>query len=332
MAAGVLLGGCGGQNARTDPLPPAASQVAPSPPPEFVSVPASEIPTTEVPAEAGSDGTTAYVVAVEDVLEISVYGDPDLTRQVPVRPDGMISYTFVGDVPAAGRTIEEIRQELKSRLSTFLRSAEVTVIAREFGKQKVYVGGEVRQPGVFYLTPRENTLVDVVYRAGFTTEKGDLAHAILVRNGRLVPVDFARAVKGDVASNVPMKNNDLVFVPESAERWVYVLGEVRTQSAIETTIPISIANVISRAGGVNNLAAKQKEIAVLRGGLKEPRVAVVNLRRLLDGDFSQNIMVQPGDIVYVPTTALGKYNEFIEQILRTFTLLFQGRVVQEGFQ
>jgi polysaccharide export outer membrane protein len=331
MAAGLLLGGCGGQSARTDPVPPAPAQVPAEPPPEFVSVPASEIPTTEVEGGA-AEGVTAYTVAVEDLLEISVYGDPDLTRQVPVRPDGMISYTFVGDVPAAGRTIEEIRQELKSRLGTFLRSAEVTVIAREFGKQKVYVGGEVRQPGVFYLTPRENTLVDVVYRAGFATEKGDLAHAILVRNGRLVPVDFARAVKGDVSSNVPMKNNDLVFVPEAAERFVYVLGEVRNQSAIETTVPISIANVIARSGGVNNLAAKQKEIAILRGGLKEPRVAVVNLRRLLDGDFSQNIMVQPGDIVYVPTTALGKYNEFIEQILRTFTLLFQGRVVQEGFQ
>src|SRR5262249_15935480 len=151
-------------------------------------------------------------------------------------------------------------------------------------------------------------------------------------HGRLVDVDFARMIHGDLDLNVPLESGDLVYVPEASERYVYVLGEVRNQNAVETTVPISILNALTRAGGLNPPPPKPKEIAVLRGGLKDPKVAVVNFKRLLDGDMSQNIMVRAGDIVYVPTTVLGKYNQFVEQILRTLTFLFQGRVVQQGFQ
>lgn len=307
-------------------------------PPDFVVVPPSEVP-REKPAAIPSPTAPSseanrppYVVAVEDVLEISVYGDPELTRLIPVRPDGKISYTFIGDVDVAGRGIDDIRAELKQRLSSYLRSPEVTVIAKEFGRQKVYVGGEVKAPGVFFLTSHENTLADVFFKAGLTTEKGDLAKAMLFRGGHIVDVDFARMVKGDISLNVPLQSGDLVYVPEASERWIYALGELKIQGAIETTVSLSVLNVLARSGGVNPGAAKSKEIAILRGGLKDPKVAVVNFKRLIEGDLSQNVMVQPGDIVYVPTTGLGKYNQFLEQILRTLTFLFQGRVVQQSLQ
>jgi polysaccharide export outer membrane protein len=190
----------------------------------------------------------------------------------------------------------------------------------------------VRAPGVFFLSSRENTLADVFFKAGLVTEKADLAKAVLVRGGHIVEVDFARMIKGDISLNVSLQNGDLVYVPEASERYVYALGEVRTQGAIETSVPLSVLNVLARSGGVNQGAAKSKEIAILRGGLKDPKVAVVNFKRLIEGDLSQNVMVLPGDIVYVPTTALGKYNQFLEQILRTLTFLFQGRVVQQSLR
>lgn len=326
----ALLAGCGGAKApATSPLPQSSAQ------PQFVPVPAEDLPTSPAvppsPSPASPAEPAPYHVAPEDVLEISVYGDPELTRQVPVRPDGNISYTFVGDVAAAGRTIEEIRDELKRRLGAFLRTPEVTVIAREFGKQKVYVAGEITAPGVFYITPRENTLADVVFRAGIGKGDGDLSKAVLVRSGKMVPVDFEKLLRGDMTENIRLQDGDVIFIPEAAERWIYVLGEVRNANAIETTVPLSITNVLTRSGGVNPVTGKSKEIAILRGGLKQPLVAVVDFRRLLEGDMSQNIQVRPGDIVYVPTTGLGKYNQFVEQILKTFSLLFQGRVVQQGF-
>jgi protein involved in polysaccharide export with SLBB domain len=92
------------------------------------------------------------------------------------------------------------------------------------------------------------------------------------------------------------------------------------------TQPVPIIEVIAKAGGLKNVA-KRREIAVIRGGLKSPEIAVVNIKRLIDGDFSQNIMVQPGDIVYVPTSALGKYYNFIDGVLRSISPLIQGTII-----
>jgi polysaccharide export outer membrane protein len=336
LCAGLLItaSGCGGKKAATAPgqagsiEPPVASEDDPASP-RFLPVPHEEMPIAV--ADPG-EVLPPYTVQVGDSLEISVYGDPEMTRRVPVRPDGKISYTFVGDIQAEGKGIQQIRDDIQDRLSAFLRSPEVTVIAAEFGKPKIYVGGEVKTPGVFYLEPRENTLMDVVYRAGLPTDRADVRNAVLVRGGRIIDVDFNGLLKGDLSGNVAVRDNDLVYVPEAAERYIYVLGEVRTSRAVETNIPLSFVNVLAQAGGVQESFAKVKEIAVLRGGLKEPKVAIINYRRLIEGDFSQNIQIRPGDIVFIPTTALGKYTRVIDQILRTFSLLFQGRLVSQGFQ
>lgn len=330
--------GCGAREApqttQIYPPPPGAEPAADLPgAPRFEAIPASDLPQYESAQGAvqAAESAEPYTADVGDILEISVYGDPDLTRDVPVRPDGMISFTFVGDVRAAGRSIEEIRGELKARLSEFLRTPEVTVIAKQFAAQRVFVGGEVRSPGVYQIAPGTNTLVDVVYLAGLTTEKADVGGAVLVRNGRLVPVDFGRLLQGDMASNVVLADRDLVHFPELAQRYVYVLGEVRSPSAVETRIPLTIVDVLAKSGGPIKPFAKLKQIAVLRGGLKQPTVAMVNYKRLVEGDFSQNIMVKPGDIIYVPPTGITTYTRFLEQVLRTFNLFFQAQVIQEGF-
>lgn len=298
--------------------------------PQFVEVPADQLPLLDLSA-SDSSAPRPYTIAAGDMLEVSVYGDPDLTRQMPVRPDGKISFTFVGDIQAAGRSIEDLRTDLTERLSTFLRNPEVTVIAREFGEQKVYAGGELTRPGLFYLKPRENTLLDVVYLAGLPTEKADVSRAVLVRDGHMVPVDFANLLRGDFTDNIVLRNNDLIHFPEMQERYIYILGEVNRPNALETTTPRSLVNVLASSGGPDPTYAKVKEIAVLRGGFRNPKVAIVNYKELIKGDLSQNIEIRPGDIVYVPTTGLGTYSRFIEQILRTFSLLFQARVVREGF-
>ena len=335
----TLLAGCAGKSASSQPAAapapasaaiPTASESDPKAP-QFVAVPPEEIPKTKV-EDLADEELPAYAVRVGDVLEVSLYGDPEMTRQVPVRPDGMISYTFVGDIRAAGRPIQEIRAEIQEKLGAFLRSPEITVIAAEFGKPKVYIGGQVRQPGVIYLEPRETTLLDAVYKAGLPTPEADVRNAILVRDGRIIDVDFAGLLKGDLSGNVAIRDSDLVYVPEAAERYIYVLGEVRSPKAVETTIPLSFVNVIAQAGGTEETFANKEEIVILRGGLKEPKVAVINYKRLVEGDFSQNIMVRPGDIVFIPTTALGKYTRVVDQILRTFSLVFQGRLISEGFQ
>ena len=335
LAGVLLLAGCAGDPVDRSGLTavPATDWYTPpveAEPPVFRKVPPEEnILVDPAPLDPGAGGP--YRVEVEDVLDISIYGEVDLQHvEVPVRPDGMISFAFIGDVEAAGRTVEEIRTDMTERLAQYLRSPQVTVIAKAFGQKKVFVGGQVREPGIFYLTGREGTLIDALYKAGLTTNEAHLDGAYIMRGNAVINADFKRLVRGDLSYNVALANEDVIYVPENHKRFVYVLGEIRKNDAFELSEPIPLIDVIARAGGFLRYS-KLKEIAVIRGGLKDPELAIVNARALVEGDFRQNILILPGDIIYVPLSALGKYNRFMDDILRTVTFIFQGQNIAQEF-
>ncbi len=280
---------------------------------------------------AGTKDASPYLLDVEDILDISVYGEEDLQRvEVAVRPDGRISFAFIGDVQAAGRTIEDVRQEMTQNLSKYLRSPQVTVIAREFAQKKVYVGGEVRQPGIIYLNGREGTLLDALYKSGLVTDRASLENAYIMRGNQVVAADFKALVRGDHARNIRLRNEDTIYVPEDVERYIYLLGEFKTNTAVETREPIPIVQAIARAGGPEKFAAKDRLI-VVRGGLKNPMVATVDLKAMLGGDLTQNIMVKPGDIIWVGLSGRGKFNEVIQQILIAIAPIVQGTILSNTY-
>ena len=327
----VLSIACGGGKKPASFTPTPMREESPGPP-VFQKVPPAENPAIVQPP-AGTEpaaGSNLYTLEVEDELDISVYGENDLQHVlVPVRPDGMISFAFIGDVPAAGRTVEEVRTDMTSKLGQFLRSPHVTVIAKQFAQKRVYIGGEVKSPGILYLKGREGTLLDALYKAGLTTDKADLREAYLMRANRLVDADFEELVLGNVSANLRLMDRDLIYIPQNTRRFVYVIGEVASSQAIEATEPVSMIYVITKAGGFKEYA-KRGEIAVIRGGLKNPSMAVVNVRHLLKGDLSQNIEILPGDIVYVAKSALGHYAAFMDQVYRGISLLYQRNLLAES--
>ncbi len=331
VAATFAVPGCAGK-APSLAIPVVVSEPAEkAPPPKFERVPDEENPFLQLPPAQDLTTSDPYRLGVDDILDISVYGEVDLQHvEVPVRPDGMISFAFVGDVRAAGRTVEEIREEMMQRLGRYLRSPQVTVIAKEFAQKKVFVGGEVKNPGVFYLKGREGTLLDVLYKAGLTTEKAGLDSAYLMRDNRVVAADFKDLILGDLSRNIDLANQDVIFIPENTRRFIYVLGEVPRNDAFDLNRPVPILDILARAGGFDRYA-KKREVVVIRGSLKEPQVAHIDGKALLEGDFSQNIMVQPGDIVYVSLSKVGKYNQFIDSVLRTIAIIFQGTQIADEF-
>jgi polysaccharide biosynthesis/export protein len=294
--------------------------------PEFVRVSQEEKDGVVVQGEPADSTPAPYRLDVEDVLDISIYGEEDLQHiEVAVRPDGMISYAFVGDVQAAGRTVEEVRQEMTDKLGKFLRSPQVAVIAKEFGQKKVYIGGEVRTPGIVYLTGREGTLLDALYKAGLVTDRASLENAYVMRGSQIVTTDFDALVRGNHTRNIRLMNQDTIYVPERVDRYIYMLGELNSNTAVETREPIPIVQAVARAGGFRQFAAKDRLI-VVRGGLKDPQIATVDVKALIAGDLTQNIMVRPGDIVYVGLSGRGKFNEVIQQILLSIAPFVQGVV------
>ncbi|MGH9867804.1 MAG: polysaccharide biosynthesis/export family protein [Candidatus Polarisedimenticolia bacterium] len=296
--------------------------------PAFVQVPPEEGIVVEGEPAGGTE-LAPYKLDIEDVLDISIYGEDDLQHvDVTVRPDGMISYAFVGDVQAFGRTVEEVRQDITKRISQYLRSPQVTIIAKEFAQKKIYIGGEVKAPGILNLTGREGTLLDALYKAGLVTDKASLENAYVMRGNQIVSTDFKDLVRGNHTRNIRLRDRDTIYIPENVERYIYVLGEFGQNAAVETQEPIPIIQAIARAGGLEKYAAKDRVI-VVRGGLKNPSIATVDAKKLVGGDLTQNILVKPGDIVYVGLSGRGKFNEVLQQILLTIAPIVQGVIVTD---
>ena len=167
------------------------------------------------PAAAPETGT--YMVNPGDILDISIWKEVDLQKQTVVRPDGYFSFPLTGDIRAAGRTIEDVRREVASRVSKFVPDPVVSVSILEPRGSKVYVIGQVNRPGEFPI----NRYVDVVQAlsiAGGTTPFAQLDNIkILRREGdRQLAIPF---VYSDIAAgkrlqqNILLKPGDTVLVP-----------------------------------------------------------------------------------------------------------------------
>ena len=113
-----------------------------------------------------------YRIGVEDILAISVWRDPDLTREVPVRPDGRISLPLLQDIDAAGKTPKELALEIQRRLKEFLSNPSVTVIVREVNSLKAYLMGEVLKPGPILLRSPVRLLQGIALAGGLTPYGG----------------------------------------------------------------------------------------------------------------------------------------------------------------
>jgi len=126
-------------------------------------------------------GDSEFRLGPDDVIEVSVYQEKDLSTVVPVRPDGKISIPLIGEMQASGKTATELQKEITQRYSRFIAEPAVTVVVKEVNSPKVSVLGEVKNPGIYKIRERA-TLLDVLAMAGGTTEyaKKDQIHVIRV--------------------------------------------------------------------------------------------------------------------------------------------------------
>lgn len=158
-----------------------------------------------------------YRISAEDVLDISVWKEPDLQRQVIVRPDGGISFPLVGDVPAAGKTPAELQGALRERLETFIPDAVVTVSVVELRGLRIYVTGKVRNPGQFLVGRYVDVLQAITLAGGFTPFANSRnVHIIRREEGREVvyEFDYNEVERGhNLAQNIRLQADDVVVVP-----------------------------------------------------------------------------------------------------------------------
>lgn len=156
-----------------------------------------------------------YLIGAPDLLEISVWGEQNLSRQLVVRSDGFISMPLVGDIEAAGKTPPQLKAEIESKLSKFIKDPRCAVIVVEPRSKRYFVQGQVVRPGQYTLD-QHLTLTKVIPIAGGFTQFADEDNIVILRDAgdkkERIEADFSRIIKSK-DEDIPIKPGDTIIVP-----------------------------------------------------------------------------------------------------------------------
>lgn len=158
-----------------------------------------------------------YIIGPQDVLDISVWKEQEVSRVVPVRPDGRISLPLLNDVQAAGLTPSQLAAQITTSLKKFVTDPQVTVIVTAINSQRVYILGEVTRPGAFPMLPGMNVLQGLSSAGGFTQfAKTKSIYVLRMQDGKQqkYPVNYKEVISGKRPDqNISLKAGDTIVVP-----------------------------------------------------------------------------------------------------------------------
>ncbi len=247
-----------------------------------------------VPAAFADD----YVIGDGDTLQVSVWGEPELSAVSIVRPDGKITLPAVGDIPASGYRPQDLADKLTEELRKIMKKPIVTVTVTGITNNRVYVFGGGVPSGIHNL-PGRTTLLRFLCRLS-DFKNADLKRAYLVREGKKLDVDFyALFIKGDLSRDIPLKPEDIIYIPDNELNKIYVMGAVKEPRYVFYRENIRILDAILEAGGFTKFA-KENKVLVLRKKGEKMETIVVNTKDLMkEGNLEENIPLRPGDFVIV---------------------------------
>ncbi len=170
----------------------------------------------ESKAMSAADEST-YVIGPQDVLDINVWKEPEVSRLVPVRPDGKISLPLLNDIQAAGLTPMQLQAAISEGLKKFITGPQVTVIVREINSRRIYVLGEVSRPGAFPMIPNMTVLQALSTAGGFTQfARLNAVYVLRSENGKqsTYPFNYKEVVRGSrPEQNIILRPGDTIVVP-----------------------------------------------------------------------------------------------------------------------
>jgi polysaccharide export outer membrane protein len=155
--------------------------------------------------------SNGFALSREDVIEVSVWKEPELSRAVPIRPDGKIALPLVGEMQAEGKTPKELESDIAKALQPLVRDPRVSVIVRDVNGRRVFVTGMVTRPGSFPLRSDMNVLQALALAGGFQefADRGEIR--ILRADGKMHVVSYDDLAEGK--RRVPLYAGDTVVVP-----------------------------------------------------------------------------------------------------------------------
>jgi polysaccharide biosynthesis/export protein len=276
----------------------------------------------DTPAELlrafNAEESANYRIGPGDRLTISFWGRPELSGKQTVGPDGYVSLPVVGAIELAGLDREESRARVSAAYGKFYDDPLVTIGIDEYVSNRILVLGRVTNPGALqFVNPP--TLLDAIALAGGLpvggtgSEKATLRRVAVFRGrDRVVWIDLKDLLAGrNLSLNLQLRANDLVYLPDANDQLVYALGEIESPGAYNLSPEMTLLDIVAAAGGLTE-NANPREITLVRPDQNQSMT--VDLRDLLRPNAELNVSLAQGDVLYVPTSGLGKVGYVMRQI------------------
>jgi len=337
LAASLALGGCTGQYLTTSETPrdnfieTGEVKLVPITPELINANPTGQ--TVQLPQELLDYHADNYRIHGGDTLLVTVWDHPELSTPAGsqqqavsngrlVQPDGNFYFPYAGKVNIAGKTLEEVRALLTSRLSRYLREPQVDVNVIGSGS-RVSLAGAFTNTAPQQLTPVPLTLTQAVGQAGIAVDQADLSGLVLTRDGKSYTIDLdALGRTGGGAPDIYLKAGDRLFLPFNDRKEVYVVGEVVKPAAITfKTTNLTLTQALGRAGGMDPVTSKPSAVYVIRGAdldkasQNPSTVFHLNAQSPVAFALADRFMLRPGDVVWVGPAGVTRWDRVISQIL-----------------
>lgn len=277
--------------------------------------------------------TNLFTLGPGDKLDIELGDETNSLTTTVVGPDGKIYFNLLPGLDVWGLSVGQTRDTIEHELGKYIRGEpQVTVALRDVQSKRVWMLGRFQRPGIYTLSV-PTTLLEAIAAAGgsqsFAGQRqigqggplgedlADLSRSFVVRNGKMLPVDFeALLEKGDLSQNIYLEPDDFIYFTPGWAKEVYVLGAVTQPQAVQYVKNMTLMQAIAGAYGTVR-DAYLAHVMIVRGSLTQPQVAALNYYDIVQGK-SPDVPLQPNDIVYVPLTPYRYLRKYLDIALNTF--------------
>ena len=281
---------------------------------------------------------TLYRLSSGDILSIQLWAYPEITPPFqdatnikavgyPIGSDGNLYLPLVGRVHAAGKTVSELNQILRTQFSHYLKTPDVLVRVLSYEGKRYFVNGQVMRSGQYTLNDQPISLYTALGQAGgVNTETGDNTNIQLIRQGQTYHLNAVELEKQGLSlHNLLIQPNDTIFVNAKQNQKLYVMGESNKSQALTLRDQgMTLSDVLGESEGVNPYSASAARIFVMRTDLntKTSTIYHLNLSSLGNLALANQFQMQKNDIVYIDATGLTRWQRIMNQIVPFSSALY----------
>jgi len=329
---GVMLSGCAS-------APPASTGVSvkilPSP---VVSANTEELSPAELRSISDPGVSPAYVLGPDDLITVSVYLHPELSAPpvngnngyngggtgALITSDGTVQLPLIGSVQLGGLTLAQAQQLVTNDYNQYITDPQVSIELTGAQSLRYYLLGAFTNPGIKFPNHPLTLLQAFALGGSVNIPTADLYQAYVAQGNVKLPIDlYALLVQGDLSQNIQLASGDIIVVPTDANENAFVFGAVTKPGAVPFNEgALSLLQALSESGldlaSLTN--AQLSNVHIIRAGGRSAEFIVVNAAMIVDGQ-AESFDLRPGDIVFVPPTAVATWNQVLAQLLPSLQVI-----------